>query len=304
MNRLFARMLSCFIRDKRKRHAVRALLLSKPGHAHAPELKEELEKNLSRQTGVSSLRECVAYYKKIEDILSVLTPYSVVGVPKIRVGGNGDGGYVMLNPGRRAGVAYSLGVSEHSPWDLDMASRGYDVYQFDGTIGAPPDIHPNLHFERVNIVSPENDDQGKGKSLERIFRELRHETENEIVLQMDIEGGEWEVLRDAPESTLKKFRQIIIELHDLTPRALNFSDKLAVLRKIARTHKPVHVHFNNCAYGHPEKDELPFYSSFWEVTYARAGDYAFEPCAESFPTPLDSPNLDGIPDIAIGHWDE
>ncbi len=303
MNPFLARIFSGFITDKEMRHKVRNLLLNKASYMDVLGLPEEFHKNLYRLTKIRSLHEYVAYYRQIGEILSILTPYSVVGVPKVRVGGKGDGGYVMLDPGRDGGVAYSLGVSAASPWDLEMALRGYEVFQFDGTIETPPDTHPSLHFQKVNIVSPEEDGQGKGKSLERLFRELGHEAENDIILQMDIEGGEWEVLRNLSEARMRKFRQIIIEFHGLTPTTGNLPERLGIMRNISRTHRPIHIHLNNYVFGHsaPEGDLL-CYSPCWEVSYVRADDYEFAPCTERFPTPLDSPNIARFPEIEIGSW--
>ncbi len=298
MNRVLARILSGLIRDKTMRHAVRDVLLGNPGYAYPPELEEDMR----RLKNVASLHEYVAYYGKIGEILSVLRPYSVVGVPKVRIGGKGDGGYVMLDPGRNGGVAYSFGISTKSPWDIEMASRGYDVFQFDGTIETPPDTHPNLHFQKVNIVSQENDERGKGKSIDRLFCELGHEAENDIILQMDIEGGEWEVLQNLSEPQIKKFRQIIIEFHGITPISENISDKLEAMKTISRTHKPIHVHLNNSISDIPTGNGLLLYSPCWEVTYARAGDYEWMPCGERFPTPLDSPNIGRLPEIELGVW--
>lgn len=294
MNSLLARLVSGLIRDKKARHDVRNILTNK--HTSGSVLYDYLYRAMK----VKSLREYIAQYKTIGEILDILTPYDVIGIPKVRIGGDGDGGYVMLDPGLEGGVAYSLGISPHSPWDLEMASRKYNVFQFDGTIESPPDAHPNLHFQKVNIVSSKN--SGVGKSLEQLFHELGHDAENNIILQMDIEGAEWDVLQDLTESQMSKFRQIIIELHGLMPTDVRLPDKLDVLRTISRTHKPVHIHLNNCCSEQSLKEGLLFYSPVYEVTYVRTHDHSFKPCTETFPTSLDSPNWGGLPDIALGIW--
>lgn len=56
----------------------------------------------------------------------------------------------MLEPGY-GGIAYSLGISTDSPWDLEMAERGYKIYQYDGTIDHGPYEHPNIFFHKFNI---------------------------------------------------------------------------------------------------------------------------------------------------------
>lgn len=88
--------------------------------------------------------------RMLRRMMRFITPMAVTGLPKVRIGGPGDGGYVMLEPGCN-GVACSLGVSDSSPWDLDMAMKGFNVYQYDGTIKDSPDKHPLIHFLPYNI---------------------------------------------------------------------------------------------------------------------------------------------------------
>jgi hypothetical protein len=38
---------------------------------------------------------------------------------------------------------------------------------------------------------------------------------DDLILQMDIEGAEWHVLLNVSRDTLRRFRIIVIELHDL-----------------------------------------------------------------------------------------
>ena len=130
-------------------------------------------------------------YNKALAFLREVTPQSVVNVPKTRIGGSRDGGYVMLEPGQ-GGVAYSFGVSIYAPWDIEMAcTRNFSVYQYDGTIDKEPDVHPNIFFHKFNIdsrpVPPDN-----CKNLAQIFHDLNHHEENNIILQIDIEGAEWD----------------------------------------------------------------------------------------------------------------
>lgn len=43
--------------------------------------------------------------------------------------------------------ALSLGVSPYSPWDLEMADKGYEVLEFDASIEKSPyPHHPNIKF--------------------------------------------------------------------------------------------------------------------------------------------------------------
>ena len=93
----------------------------------------------------------------------------------------------MLDPGRD-GITYSFGISDYSPWDLEMANRGFKVYQYDGTVPQSPDEHPNIIFTKANISGAELPPPGE-KNVAQILREHGHESANTIILQIDIEGG-------------------------------------------------------------------------------------------------------------------
>ena len=55
--------------------------------------------------------------------LSLFTPVKPVGFRKVRVGGPGDGGYVMIDDLSDSPLCYSLGIGGDVSWDIDMASR-------------------------------------------------------------------------------------------------------------------------------------------------------------------------------------
>lgn len=302
MRNILARLVSGVIPNRELRHSVRRRMMMRdqPVKMNTRERYQHFYKSVGEVITVQSLHRYVDYYDKIGKILRALTPYDAVGVEKVRIGGATDGGYAMLDPGV-GGVAYSFGISDQSPWDLEMARRGFDVFQFDGTISEPPDVHPKLHFQKFNISSPSKVTKAS-KCLEQLFSELGHSDCDDIILQMDIEGSEWDVFDEASAAQLRKFKQIIIEWHDLFPDRPELDRYLAILEKVTRTHKPVHVHLNN--FGCPAlfNDGLLFYSPIFEVSYARIGDYEFSPSPAVFPTPLDAPNDPDFPDIAIGSW--
>ena len=64
---------------------------------------------------------------------------------------------------------------------------------------------------------------------------------------MDIEGGEYPWLLEIDENQLKKFKQIVIEIHGITNDGwnCNYNDKVKCLEKLSKTHYIVHAHGNN-----------------------------------------------------------
>ena len=231
-------------------------------------------------------------------ILRTIRPQAADGRQKVRIGGGGDGGYVMLDPGEN-GIAYSFGVAHYSPWDLEMAQRGFKVYQYDGSVENGPDAHPNLFFTKAFIG--ESPVEGvPAKTFRQILADNGHENERDIVLQIDIEGAEWDFFKSMDKEDMLRFSQIIVEFHDL-----DFSPELLdILEKMRETHTPVHVHNNNA--GAPlliMPDNFIYNGNLFEVTYARSRDYAFRNDNGYFPTPLDSPNCVEFPDIPLGYFD-
>lgn len=238
---------------------------------------------------------------KTDQLLRLVRPMSAAGEPKVRIGGAKDGGYVMLDPGN-GGIALSLGVSPYSPWDLEMATKGFTVLQYDGTVAQEPDKHPLIKFHKMNVTGQHPPPDGY-RSIRQIMDGIGdHPAAHNIILQMDIEGFEWDVFASMTRDDIMRFSQIIVEIHDLSPKDPAIDRKLNILQKISETHQSIHVHYNN--YSH-----LVWHGGFsvvgtaMEVSYRRRDpDVTFMPCDDIFPTPLDTPNSSKRPDIPIGSF--
>ena len=71
---------------------------------------------------------------------------------------------------------------------------------------------------------------------------------DDLLLQMDIEGAEFEALFSASAGLLSQFRIMIIEFHYLQ-ELLNkpyFTLASRLFERLLRTHSVVHIHPNNC----------------------------------------------------------
>ena len=236
--------------------------------------------------------------ENVREILSLLTPFRVKDYRKIRVGGFTDGGYVMIDSFPAQSKAYSLGVGGDVSWDLDMASREIDVYQFDHTVNAPPSSHKRFKFSKMGIAA-EPSPEGPFETLDNLISANNH-TRSNLILKMDIEDAEWQVLTGTGSETLNLFSQIVVEFHGLarlfqTP----WQDAMkSALAKLRRTHVPFHVHGNNwgsyaIVSGVPVPDVL-------EVSFANRSMYNFEVNQEHFPTPLDRPCKLDTEDFYLG----
>ena len=111
---------------------------------------------------------------------------------------------------------------------------------------------------------------------------------NEIdVLKMDIEGDEYDFLRNVDDDVLIKFDQIVMELHHITD--CDMTDTIIdALEKLNRNHRLIHIHGNN--YSTIRYLNNKAISDSIEVTYVLADAYEFEECESNKKIYIDKPN--------------
>src|ERR1700728_4790014 len=120
-----------------------------------------------------------------------------------------------------------------------------------------------------------------------------------MILQMDIEGGEWLVLLTASENVLKRFRIIVIEFHAMERLIDPFAFDVisAALGRLLRFFNVVHIHPNNHTAARLGAGlTLPRYI---EMTFLRRDCAPITGYAKQFPHPLDVPNEPSPPDYPL-----
>ena len=236
---------------------------------------------------------------RVMPILRKLTPHSVDGFRKIRLGGNNDGAYITLDDFEGITRAYSLGINDDVKWDLEIAARGIHLYQYDHTIESPPFVHEMFHWERVGIEGVASDAPDLD-TLENLMRRNGHWMTGDMILKCDIEGHEWEMLANASPDCLLQFRQIILEMHAF--QELHRTDFCALVKRafdnLTAAHRVIHVHGNNnTAYSVVGGIALP---AALEFTFVRKTDRTLRYSNEIFPTHLDMPCWPHRADYALG----
>lgn len=178
------------------------------------------------------------------EILSILAKFTPTqtGHDLIRAGSEHDGGYLL--PDDLAGIKalYSPGVSETLGFDLEMANRGIPCFLADGTVDEPADMHEAMTFEKMMIG---DGPAGTFMSLESWVTRTAP-PKGDLMLQMDIEGAEYNVLLDTPSSLLNLFRIIVLELHSIDDFLLGERRSLRrFMEHLLENHMICHVHPNN-----------------------------------------------------------
>ena len=64
----------------------------------------------------------------------------------IRLGPDGDGGYLVPDDLKGIIACFSPGVSNVAGFEKDCALRGMKVFMADASVEAPPELHPNFAF--------------------------------------------------------------------------------------------------------------------------------------------------------------
>ncbi len=233
----------------------------------------------------------------VYEALLHLVPRDVVGVAKRRIGGNGDGGYVLLDALTPAQVVMSAGIGPSVTFDLELAGQGHRILMFDHTIDALPGAHPLFTWYREGVAAVSK----PGAALFTLQDHMAKLPADAVdpILKMDIEGAEWDALAATPRACLARFAQITLEFHtllDLAEPAFNARVQ-AALAALALDFVPVHVHGNNFgtigqAGGFAMVETL-------EVTYARRDLFETVESTTVYPTRHDTPNFDERPDIAL-----
>lgn len=234
---------------------------------------------------------------KREDVLNFirkLKPYST-GHPLIRIGPAHDGGYLLPDDFNGVHNAYSPGVGLSSDFELHLAQKGIRSFIADASVSSPSTgpvrETSRLVFEKKFLGSKNS---GDIMTLEDwVIRNTN--ADHELILQMDIEGAEYEVIHATSAEFFKRFRIIVIEFHHLQLLwdMESFENINMFFDKILSGFTVSHLHPNN--YVPPFCKEGITVPPVLEVTFIRNDRVINKQPATTFPHPLDSVNTTDSP---------
>ncbi|MCH9664688.1 MAG: FkbM family methyltransferase [Gammaproteobacteria bacterium] len=259
-----------------------------------------------------NIRRSLKCEKRLQEVIGFLRPIDA-GHKLIRVGcQDSDGGYLIPDDFEGIGACFSPGVSKMADFEKDMVKRGISCYLADGTVNKAPISDKSIHFTKKNLAK-ENSDNKDMSFWQKLFRskpqEMRldtwmnqHSYDGDLILQIDIEGYEYEVFDSIGDKTLNKFRIIVAEFHDLGnlltyQRHSKGSIIHKVFKKLAKNFSVVHIHPNNANPSHLWGEyEVP---NLLEVTFLRKDRIHSQKPVKTFPHPLDRDNVNGHPKLVL-----
>lgn len=215
----------------------------------------------------------------------------------IRFGPESDGGYLIPDDLDGIEACFSPGVELKSGFELDCAERGMKVFMADLSVYKPKLEHPLFSFTKKFIGSINSNEF---ITMDNWVNESLVDKNSDLLLQMDIEGAEYEVILNISEELLKRFRIIVIEFHYLFNMYNQPVFDLLITKsfeKILRTHSCIHIHPNNCDNQNKYGDiKVP---NVMEFTFLRNDRINSKSFANQFPHKLDNLNCPERPPIDL-----
>ena len=171
--------------------------------------------------------------------------------PLVRIGGDQDGAYLIPDDLQGIRACFSPGVNNTKKFEDDLTTNhGIACHLCDFTSDIEAMETPLIEGMQTFIKKWLDVDHGVDNiTLDEWVEDQCAGDQDDLLLQMDIEGAEYRNLLTCSQRTLKRFRIIAIELHKLA--SVNDPEEFELelgplLRRLDQTHVCVHAHPNNC----------------------------------------------------------
>jgi hypothetical protein len=176
-----------------------------------------------------------------------------------------------------------------SEFEKDCLQRGMKIFLADFSVDKSKiDLNEGqFDFSKLYVGSTNNE---RFITMDDWVKNKLESSDNDLILQMDIEGGEIDTLLRMSDNLLNRFRIMVIEFHNLHNlwNKHYFKYSKIVFDKILQTHYCVHIHPNNVN-GVIKRGglEIPIYAEFSFIRKDRISTIKY---TKKFPHNLDFDN--------------
>ncbi len=179
---------------------------------------------------------------ELEDFLTSIRPVNTEH-ELIRVGADGDGGYLVPNLLMDIDFAFSPGVANTATFEEALIATDIACFLADYSVNFSPISGSKVDFEKKFIGRFDNE---IFMTMDTWIR-MKKVDSNNLLLQMDIEGAEWDVFDSMSRETLLKFRILVVEFHSLHLLffRLSFERIKRIFDLLLNDYYIVHYHPNN-----------------------------------------------------------
>ncbi len=239
------------------------------------------------------------HLNQIYVLLSRLHPVST-GFSLVRIGNFNDGGYCLPDDFEENLICFSPGSDRQASFELALM-KNYAISSFilDEATKRPLGLPGNIKFDE-GWLTPHS--SSVGVSLEDWIKSKNISSNKDLILQMDIEGAEYQCLMALSTEALKKFRIIVIEFHYFEKildsyTFLNFFSP--IFARLFEHFDVVNTHPNNCC-GEIQIGTVTF-PRVIEVTFHRKDRRRELPKDLPAPSELNARNIEENAEIEI-NW--
>jgi len=232
-------------------------------------------------------------YSEIKKLINNIKVYNL-GYKLLRMGPKGDGGYLVPDVLNKITTCFSPGVGRLHGFEKDLSKRRIKIFMADKTVDRPNLPKKNYVFIKKNIGSYEDEETITLNTWINNYK-----IKNKILLQMDIEGSEYEAINSISELNLKKINVMIIEFHHFEQvlTKLGFLVINNTLKKILKYFDVAHIHPNNCCDSFKIKELI--IPSALEITFLNKNLTLTKEKIDSLPNKLDCKNVENKADIFL-----
>ena len=236
-----------------------------------------------------------------QDLRAFIARFSdkYVAADLVRVGAEYDGGYLLPKIFEYIEYCFSPGVDYNSSFEAELSNKyGIKCFLADASVSEPALDNVNFDFEPKYLSCRT---EGDYITLSQWINDKIGDDDGGKILQMDIEGAEYEVLTYESADTLAKFSVIIIEFHDFQNIAESTFLKVtsSIFEKLFTNFSICHAHPNN--YGRSIKYQSFEIPSLLEVSFIRNDllDHCKVGKPLKLPNELDRKNVPNRPPIYL-----
>ena len=237
--------------------------------------------------------------EKLISLIEKLRPLRT-NLELVRIGSIHDGGYLIPNDLEGIIACFSPGVGLTSDFETDLQVKfNIPSHLCDYSVEILPNDFKPASFER-KFMGP-IDDERFTTINSWMDRNLDQSAEGDLILQMDIEGGEYTALLSIDEQRLQRFRIIVVEFHSVEHWSdpAFFEMAQAVFQKLLKFFHVTHAHPNN--FGRLIQLGPVIVPEVFELTLVRKDRCEPMGFYEGYPHELDSPCNPYHPDLALPH---
>jgi hypothetical protein len=234
---------------------------------------------------------------QLKTLIKALRPVKTK-YPLIRVGGNNDGGYLIPDDLSGISKCFSPGVDVTASFEKDLMVKGISSHLADASVDGAPDGLEVESFTKKHLGAC---NEGEYITLEYWVKAKESVIwpVGDFILQMDIEGAEYQTILATPPEILRRFRIIAIEVHNAQHwfNPIAWDTMQTFIGKLLADFHVVHLHpNNNCPF--MQYDDV-FFPTVFELTLLRKDRAEPEGFVEQLPHPLDQPNVLNKPDRGV-----